>query len=1657
MLRSDARAHASTRALADRLHIHTPPFIQVHVLTILGSHGLPSCRFVMSQVSGGKVPSYHAPPFDSPLSGATIHELRCLDTKVQLGFHLVPHIAKTLITELPSSAYVLVTDTNLAKLGAIDKFRKAFEAIPGARLLVYELAPGEESKSRETKAAIEDWMLEHRLTRDTVVLACGGGVIGDLVGFVAATFMRGLKYVQIPTTLLAMVDSSVGGKTAIDHPHGKNLIGAFHQPRYVFIDAAWLLTLPEREFSNGMAEVIKTAAIWDAADFEKLESESASIRAAVMGDEARQQSAAQGHTLATRTSSQSLLLDVIRGSVGVKAHIVTIDEKETGLRNLVNFGHSVGHAIEAVLTPDILHGECVAVGMVLEAEIARLVHGLPQVAIGRLVRCLRLYNLPVTLADARIMALSKVRELTTARVLDIMRVDKKNAGAQKKIVLLSRIGATVEERASTVSDAMIERVLAPAMLVRESVSAPRPPLTIHTPGSKSVSNRALVLAALSGGTCRLRHLLHSDDTQVMMQALAQLRAADFAWEDNGATLVVHGHGGRVLASDEPVYLQNAGTAARFVTAVACLASSASCSGSDESSCHGVVHLTGNARMKQRPIGPLVDALRSNGARIDYVEQSNCLPLNVTASGALQGGRIELAADVSSQYVSAVLLCAPYAQNDVELALVGGKVISQPYIDMTIAMMQSFGVRVERVAEHVYRIPRTTYVAPSTYEVECDASSATYPLAIAAITGTTVTVPSLGRASLQGDAAFARNVLAPMGCQVEQNDVSTTVTGPPVGMLKALGTIDMESMTDAFITAAMLFAVATAPCDEYASSSTSASPLSTRITGIANQRVKECDRLRAVVTELAKLGVRAVEHDDGIEVFSTPISQLLPHASIYCYDDHRIAMAFSVLACVVPGAGTEIQEKRCVEKTWPSWWDVLGGPLNVPIAGARLNDALVSLVARSRQRGPPTPTTLYGRDASIVLIGMRASGKSHVGRSLAKLMHRTFVDADVVFSDMYDIGAFVQDHGWDAFRAEESRILESLLTQCSVGHVIALGGGVIESAASRALLARFREHVGPVVHIVRDFALIESFLATSDRPAYGEPLADVYARRLPLYAESSCMEAVNTGNDAALALSRQLRTPLGTPVPISPAFFLSLTFPRVQDAWSILDHASAGVDVLELRVDLLHADGQPSIDDVREQVALLRQYTSLPILYTVRSVSQGGRLPDEANEAYFALTRLGLRMGCEYVDIELTRPSDGIEELAQAKGQTRIVASFHDTSGTMHWMAPAMRRLYTRACVLGDIAKLVGFARTWQDSLDLESFRTRVAQEAPFPLIAINMQAAGQLSRIVNPLLTPVTHPALPVPAAPGQMSVRDIHHARHLLGLLPKRHFFLFGTPITHSQSPLIHNTAFELLGLPHVYARHETDSVDASVEALVRADDFGGASVTIPHKLSIMQLLDSVSPDAQVIGAVNTIVPHRDETTGHMALHGENTDWQAIVDLVARHDGGSTRACTALVIGAGGSARAALYAMHKLGASRILLYNRTFEKAVNLAEQVPVEWRVEPVDSLALAAKAKPNVIVSNVPAQGTSFTPGGADIVLPLDLLSSDGGVAIDMAYRPEITPLLTLAQQHHSWHGVRGIEILLAQAFHQFRLWTGLPPPYLDIETTAYAAYRAAAASM
>ncbi|KAF5381748.1 hypothetical protein D9615_005411 [Tricholomella constricta] len=1562
---------------------------------------------------------------------------------IHCGFHLLPHIAQTVLTTLPSSTYILVTDTNIANfhLNAFEKeFESALERLPSGaaskpRFLSHVIAPGETSKSREGKANVEDFLLLNRCTRDTVILALGGGVIGDLIGFVAATFMRGVRFVQIPTTLLGMVDSSVGGKTAIDTPLGKNLIGAFWQPEYIFIDAAFLETLPSREFSNGMAEVVKTAAIWNEAEFGSLESNSAEIFAAIQTPSENY----AGRTKHTRSKAQELLLSVIVGSISVKAHIVTIDERETGLRNLVNFGHTIGHAIEAVLTPTVLHGECVSVGMILEAEVSRQMGILGQVGVGRLSRCLKAYNLPISLSDPRIASLPAAKLLTVDRLLDIMRVDKKNSGAEKKIVILSRIGATYEQKATVVQDSIIAKTLSEAAKVIPGVLK-HDPVKMATPGSKSISNRALVLAALGKGTCRLSNLLHSDDTQVMMTALLELKGASFEWEDEGETLVVKGGEGAlsVPPKGKEIYLGNAGTAARFLTTVCTLVQSSPVDNAP------TTIITGNARMKQRPIGPLVTALQANGSAIEFLESEGCLPLSIAPNG-LQGGNIQLAASVSSQYVSSILLCAPYALEPVTLDLIGGQVISQPYIDMTIAMMREFGVAVTRRVDpntgaqlNMYDIPKATYVNPSVYSIESDASSATYPLAIAAITGTTCTIENIGSASLQGDARFAIEVLERMGCEVTQTAASTTVRGPAVGQLKAIEEVDMEVMTDAFLTATALAAVASGK---------------TRILGIANQRVKECNRIRAMMDQLAKFGVETIELDDGLEIIGKPIKDLKRGVSVHCYDDHRVAMAFSVLSTVVED--TIIEEKRCVEKTWPNWWDDLENKIGLKVEGVDL----ASIAPKASASGTRSPDT----SASVVVIGMRGSGKTFVGKAAASALSWTFLDADAFFEEKHKIGvrAFVHERGWSAFRTAETAILEELLREKAMNHVISLGGGVVEVPEARELLKQYAANRGPVVHLSRSLDEIVKYLnAETARPAYGEPIEDVFRRREPWFAECSSHNLVNHFGPNSMASEKGSRDEIarffkhitGQQPNLAPnvaagrrTYFLSLTYPDVTQAFPQIEQLSEGVDALELRVDLLRSSKDyelpgpviPSESFVSDQVAALRNVTSLPIVFTVRTVSQGGAFPDAAEKEAFELLDLALRLGVEYVDVEVTLPTYHIRDLVARKGFSQIIASSHDWSGNMKWNGDLVKEQYEAAKQFGDIIKIVGKATSIQDNFHLYDFVSKASSlPQAKPIIAINMGIEGQMSRILNSMFSPVTHPLLPVKAAPGQLSFKQIQEALHLLGLLPTQRYYLFGTPIAHSMSPTLHNTGFEVLGLPHQYELLETSEVGEQIKATIAAPDFGGASVTIPYKLDIIPLLDELSPAAEAIGAVNTIIPQTTSSDGKSwKLYGDNSDWLGIRDSISAY---VSSVDTALVIGAGGTSRAAIYALQALAAKTIYLHNRTTIKAQELACAFP-DARIQVLDAIEQWPEgvAPPSVIISTVPA--AAMTAASANNIFPLSnklFEYRDGpAVVIDMAYKPAETPLLTLAAQAgEHWKTVPGLEVLLKQGYVQFEKWTG-----------------------
>lgn len=1555
---------------------------------------------------------------------AQVEKVKILGSdSIHVGYGIQDHIVKETLSTLATSTYVIVTDENMEKTAPFQKLKASFEAQikeqrPDSRLLTYAVSPGENNKSRETKAKVEDFLLLSGCTRDTVILAVGGGVVGDMIGFVAATFMRGVRVVQVPTTLLAMVDSAVGGKTAIDTPLGKNFIGSFHQPKYVFVDVSFLETLPARQFINGMAEVVKTAAIWDEPEFTRLESFAPTFLKVVSSD-----------SLDLQEIKEDLVKTVL-GSIRVKADVVSKDEKESSLRNLLNFGHTIGHAIEAIVTPQALHGECVAIGMVLEAELARYWGILSPTGVARLVKCLNACNLPTSINDKTFLLNVGFKRhfVVIDSLLKKMAVDKKNDGSKIRTVILEAIGKCYQWKAHEVSQQDLRFVLTDETLVKPFSEETTPSTnTVIPPGSKSISNRALILAALGSGTVRIKNLLHSDDTKHMLAAVAALKGAEISTEDNGETIVVTGNGGSLITCDEQIYLGNAGTASRFLTTVASLVNVNKLS-------NDYTVLTGNARMQERPIGPLVDALASNGSEIEYLNSQGSLPLKIKAGKGLKGGRIELGATISSQYVSSILMCAPYAQEEVTLALVDGKPISQLYIDMTISMMKAFGINVTKstTEEYTYHIPKGSYKNPDVYEIESDASSATYPLAFAAMTGSSCTVPNVGSSSLQGDARFAVDVLKPMGCTVEQTATSTTVKGPARGTLKPLKHVDMEPMTDAFLTASVVAAIAN-----------DSTP--TQITGIANQRVKECNRIKAMVDELSKFGVSANELPDGIEIHGIDYKILktpsIEDGGVKTYDDHRVAMSFSLLAGMCPEP-VLITERSCTGKTWPGWWDVLHTKFGADLDGYEppkdLND--VSLLANARKNG----------NKSIIVIGMRAAGKSTVSRWMADLLGFTLIDADTAFEEKHgDIREYIKKEGWEKFREVESEILKTITSEKPTGHVISTGGGIVESEESRTLLKNYAKS-GIVLHLHRDLDETIIFLnSDATRPAYVSEIKEVWERREKWYHDCSnfLFYSAHCSTDNEFKKLRQsfanfIKTITGlevTRTPLTRSFAVSLTHENLNDIAEDLEDITAACSAVELRVDLLK---EYTSTYVAEQIAILRKYVNLPIIFTVRTKSQGGRFPDEDVEKYHELTDLALKLGVEYLDLQLSIPTKITKRIFGKKGFTRIIATYVDLKGEHKWNDPAWDNRYNAAFSLNaDLIKLVGTASDFQENIAVENFKS---SHQSTPLIAYNHGQEGKLSKVLNTLFTPVTSELLPGIPSTDEVTVGEINSSLSQIGILTKKEFTVVGSPIEHSRSPDLHGSAYQDLSLPHKFGRFESSNAEEVYRELISKPDFGGLAVTMPLKLDIMKYTDELSEAAKLIGAVNTVVPLK----GHPGKFlGDNTDWYGITKSFTRNGVPSIEHANVngLVIGGGGTARAAAYALHQIGCSKIYMINRTASKLHEIQEQLPVEFNIEVLESDEQTEKAEAvslavSCVAADKPLDETLLNR--VESLLHRGALAKKGGfnpTLLDAVYKPRVTPMMKIAQDKYLWTVVPGVEMLVNQGERQFEIHTGLTPPY------------------
>ena len=406
--------------------------------------------------------------------------------------------------------------------------------------------------------------------------------------------------------------------------------------------------------------------------------------------------------------------------------------------------------------------------------------------------------------------------------------------------------------------------------------------SVTPPGSKSITNRAFVIAALAQGTSTLTGVLDSDDTKYMRDAL-KLMGVEIEHDALACKAVVHGCGGFLPTTEAELFLGNSGTSIRFLTAAAIHS-------------NGSFVLDGVERMRQRPIGDLVDALRQWGVQIEYLQNESYPPIRV--HGSKYGGKTSVAGNISSQFLSALLM-ASAGQQQTEIEVVGD-LVSRPYVDMTAAVMNAFGVTVQTPSEHRFVIPAGQTYRSTNYSIEPDASAASYFFAAAAIVGGRIRVNGLTHGALQGDVRFV-DCLEKMGCKVWEENNSIVVQND--GQLHGV-TVDMHHISDTAQTLAVTALFADSP---------------TTIVNVANMRVKETDRIAAVCSELKKLGAKVEEYPDGLKIYPLPVDQYLP-AVIETYNDHRMAMSFALAGLRIPGV--DIQNPECTSKTFPKFFDVL---------------------------------------------------------------------------------------------------------------------------------------------------------------------------------------------------------------------------------------------------------------------------------------------------------------------------------------------------------------------------------------------------------------------------------------------------------------------------------------------------------------------------------------------------------------------------------------------------------------------------------------------------------------------------------------------------------------------------------------------------------------
>lgn len=683
----------------------------------------------------------------------------------------------------------------------------------------YSFYPGEENKNLVTVEAIYDFLCKNNFTRTDVIVALGGGIVGDTVGFAAATYLRGIKYIQIPTTLLAMVDSSIGGKTAVNLKAGKNLAGCFYQPDKVIIDTEVLTTLANDEILNGIGEIIKYGAIMDKKLFSILEK----------GD---------------INNKEELIIRCLN----IKKKIVEKDTLDTGLRQILNFGHTLGHAIERHSSYTISHGKAIGIGMV---EITKWAEQRCLTKTGtaiKIANLLQKFNMPTEYA----LGLDELWEYAVN--------DKKIKGKSITLALIEEIGVM------QLYQVEIDNFLNKGIDIEIKPSELKGKIT--APPSKSMAHRAIFCAICSPNDCVIKNVDLSQDIQATINVAVSLgKKVNF----NDGTLTLSGCIKK--QSDVAIDCKESGTTFRFLLSILAVL--------------GIeTTITGCGKLGERPYDALAKQLSEKGA---IFNKEAGLPL--TIKGKITSGDFYMPGNISSQFISGLLLALPLLEASSKIILTS-QLQSCSYVDMTIDCMKSFGVVIEKTA-YGYYVEGNQKYTNSSYSVEGDYSNAAFFLCGAALNGK-LEIMGLNKNSLQGDKQII-NILQEMGADVKEISKGYKVK---TNELKAIE-VDAKNIPDLVPIISIVMAYAEGK---------------SVIKNTKRLKLKECNRQQAIIDTLTKMDVSIKLDKDNLIING---SKKPNRGTFDSYNDHRMAMSLSIAALI--GNEITIKGAEAVNKSYPNFY------------------------------------------------------------------------------------------------------------------------------------------------------------------------------------------------------------------------------------------------------------------------------------------------------------------------------------------------------------------------------------------------------------------------------------------------------------------------------------------------------------------------------------------------------------------------------------------------------------------------------------------------------------------------------------------------------------------------------------------------------------------